>query len=50
MPLGESAIRERRRSGIQDALGGWWKMGWWRTNNGDDRRKGRNVDRRNEDG
>ena len=50
MPLGESGTRERRRSGIQDALGGWWKMGWWRTINGDDRRKGANVNRRIEDG
>ncbi|KAL9122588.1 MAG: hypothetical protein Q9187_000859 [Circinaria calcarea] len=30
MPLGDSEGCKRRGDGAQDALGGWWKMRWWR--------------------
>lgn len=42
--------RERRRSSQQDALGGWWKMRWWREGRDEDgkgkgKRKGGDSDR-----
>ena len=47
MPLGEIATGERNKSGTQDALGGWWKMRWWRVNSREDKRKGKGIDGRN---
>lgn len=30
MPMGEVGGSERREREAQNALGGWWKMRWWR--------------------
>lgn len=30
MPLGEGGDSDGQGDGAQDALGGWWKMRWWR--------------------
>ncbi|CAO1598869.1 hypothetical protein XANCAGTX0491_002623 [Xanthoria calcicola] len=35
-----SGRRRRSGDGSQDALGGWWKMGWWRSRDG----KGKDAD------
>ena len=46
VPLGDGSTRERKRSGLQNALGGWWKLAWWRVRSGEDGRKGKGVDGR----
>ena len=40
MPTFEARERRRRSTSGQDALGGWWKMKWWK-----DRRKGKGKER-----
>lgn len=38
--MGSAGRRRSSRDGSQEALGGWWKMGWWRSRDG----KGKDAD------
>ena len=44
MPLEEGGGSEGRGEGAQDALGGWWKMRWWR---GEGKGNGKDNDSQN---